>query len=48
MKYVTFKQFKNSKITKTKKYPPLTPKNQKSKKGCSRELILKTQNIPTY
>ena len=37
-----------SKNSKTKKLPPKTPKNQKSKKECSSELMLKTKNVQTY
>ena len=35
------------KNSKTKKLPPKTPQNQKSKKECSSKLMLKTKNVQT-
>merc|ERR1711984_12184 len=35
-------------IAKTQKLPHKTPKNQKSKKDCSSELILETKNFQTH
>ena len=35
------------KNSKTQKLPPKTPKNQKSKKECFSELIMKTKNVQT-
>ena len=38
---------KNQKKLKTKKIPPQTHNNQKLKKDCSSELMLKTINVQT-